>query len=44
MIFKQICTSEKRHNVAYIVGDEETREEVVVDAGYKPQLLLDHIA
>lgn len=43
MIFKQICTSEKRKNVANIVGDETTRELAVIDAGFKPELILDHV-
>lgn len=35
IVFEQICTSVKRRNVSYIVGDEETREMVIVDAGIR---------
>ena len=43
MIFQQICTSTKRKNVAYIVGDDVTREVAIIDAGFKPELILQHV-
>jgi len=42
LIFEQIPIGFKR-NVAYIVGDSETGEVAVVDAGFKPDLILERV-
>jgi hydroxyacylglutathione hydrolase len=42
MIFEQILCGGDR-NFAYLVGDEESREAVLIDPGYGPEMLVERI-